>query len=112
MGDKNQNLEVKVNVDLNKLASSEYLNKAKDKVEFCVRVDIKTATASVNFIETKMVMAVDLTAKIQDAVVQIKRGPVVVYDSGKISKEYKLHACQCGDAVTLATATSRCKAAA
>ena len=109
--DKNEYLEVKVNVDLNKLASSKYLNNAKDKVELCVRVDIKTATASVNFIETKLVMVVDLTAIIQDAVVQIKRGPVVVYDSGKISKTYKLNACQCG-VVTLATATSRCVAAA
>jgi len=98
--------QVPITADLNKLSTSTYLNTAKDKVEFCVKVELMDGTGSsaqsINFMEVQLKMTIDLTATIlENSLVSIKRGDIVVYENQNIAKTYTLDACQCSATTTI-----------
>jgi len=94
---------VPITADLNKLATSAFLNTDKTKVEFCIKVELlqsATDDRSVNFMEVQMKMTIDLTATIEQAIVNIKKGEIVVYEDD-LAHTYKLDACQCSATTTV-----------
>jgi len=101
---------VPITADLSKLSTSAFLSTDKTKVEFCIKVELlasATDDTSINFMEVQMKMTIDLTASIQDAIVNIKRDDIVVYDHEKIANNYNLDACQCS-ATTTVGVNDRC----